>query len=114
MSNLEVPQQTVIGPFRYEICFDAEASFEDDFFGQAVFRARRIKLDPRQSKTEMPQTVLHEVLHCLGEAYEIPAWERHTYDSDRKATDKIDLMATALLRWIRDNPKVVEWMQKDD
>ena len=107
----EIPNAIVVGPYRYQISFDEDAAYDYGYFGTALNRSRRIKLDPRQSDTELPQTILHEVLHCLGSVYEIPVWESHTKDDHGK--DKIDLMATALLQWLRANQEVVDWLQRE-
>jgi hypothetical protein len=107
-----VPAELTVGPYRYSVSFDGEAAYDYSFWGVCLFRSKRIKLDPRQADTELPQTLLHEVIHALGGAYEITEWDRHKTDSDQKITDKIDLMASALLRFIRDNPAVVKWLQE--
>jgi hypothetical protein len=105
-----VPTQVVCGPYRYTVSFDGETCYDYNYSGVALFRSKRIKLDPRMSDTELPQTFLHEVLHALGNAFEIVAWERHTTDANQQITDKIDLMASALLQFLRANPLVVGWL----
>ena len=99
-----------VGPYQYGITFDGAASYAYAYSGVTLYRGRRINLDPRQSDTELPQTFLHEVLHALGNAYEVTAWDRHTTDSNQQVTDKIDLMASALLQWLRANPRAVQWL----
>ncbi|RJQ27034.1 hypothetical protein C4577_01810 [Candidatus Parcubacteria bacterium] len=108
----ETPKEFVCGPYRYTIDFDGEASYDYSYLGVCLNRSRRIKLDPRQSDTELPQTLLHEAIHALGGAYEIKEWRGHTTDAAGNVTDKIDLMASALLQFIRVNPKLVEWLSK--
>lgn len=103
------PKELIIGPYRYSISFDGEASYDYHYLGVCLFNSKRIKLDPRQADTEIPQTLLHEVIHALGSAYYIKEWDRHTTDSQHDITDKIDLMATALLTFIRNNPTVINW-----
>ncbi len=108
----KTPKEFRVGPFRYEVSFDGEASYDYNYMGVCLYRSRRIKLDPRQSDTELPQTLLHEAIHAIGNAFEIPAWDRHQTNDKGEVTDKIDLMASALLQFIRENPKVVAWLQK--
>lgn len=105
------PCFTEIGPFHYEIGFDADASYDYGFLGACLYRSKRIKLDPRQSDTHVPQTLLHEILHALGNAYEIDAWEKHVLNDKQQVTDKLDLMATAFLQWLKTNPEIVAWLQ---
>jgi hypothetical protein len=106
-----VPTSVLVGPYTYAISFDVDASYDYGYLGAALYRSRRIKLDPRQADTELPQTLLHEVIYALGNAYEIEAWDRHTTDDKQKITDKIDLMATAMLQFIRTNPDLVDWLR---
>jgi len=108
----KTPTSTEIGPFRYRIGFDADASYDYNYWGVCLYRSKRIKLDPRQSDTDVPQTFLHEVLHALGNAYEIDAWEKHITNDKQEVTDKLDLMATAFLQWLRANPQIVAWLQE--
>jgi hypothetical protein len=106
-----VPNELFVGPYRYGVSFDGEASYDYSYLGVCLQCSRRIKLDPRQADTELPQTLLHEALHALGQVYEIPAWGRHATDAEGRVTDKIDLMATALLAFLRGNPALVAWLQ---
>lgn len=106
------PESVIVGPYRYSISFDGEAAYDYHYLGVCLYRTRRLKLDPRQADTELPQTFLHEIIHALGDAYGIQEWDRHKTDSDGHVTDKIDLMATAMLSFIRDNPNAVKWMQE--
>ncbi len=105
------PECLYIGPYEYTVSFDGEASYDHDYLGVCLNRSRRIKLDPRQSDTELPQTLLHETLHAIGSVYGIDEWSRHKTDSDGKLTDKIDLMASSLLVFLRENKEVVEWLR---
>src|SRR6185312_16384419 len=106
-----VPRKILAGPFHYSVGFDSEAAYDYDYLGVCLIRSKRLKLEPRQADTELPQTLLHEVLHALGHAYEIPEWRGHKTDSDGRVTDKIDLMASALLTFIRQKPEVIKWLQ---
>lgn len=72
------PKEIQVGPYRYQVSFDGEAAHDYNYSGVTLYRSRRLKLDPRQSDTELPQTFLHEVLHAIGNAWEIDAWGRHT------------------------------------
>ena len=111
-AQANTPKELIVGPYRYEVSFDGEASYDYHYLGVCLFSSKRLKLDPRQSDTELPVTLLHEAIHALGGAYEIQEWDRHKTDNDGKITDKIDLMASALLTFIRQNPAVVKWLQE--
>ena len=108
------PTATQVGPYRYTISFDGEGAYDYGYNGVTLYRTRRMRLDPMVPDTALPQTMMHEVLHALGNAYEIRDWDRHTFDSNQNATDKIDLMATALLQWLRANPRTVEWLMRGE
>lgn len=105
-----VPTALSVGPYRYTVGFDGEASYDYNYLGVTLYMSKRIKLDPRQSDTELPQTFLHEAIHAIGRAYEIKDWDRHTFDEHQQVTDKIDLMASALLQFLRANREAVEWL----
>lgn len=106
------PKEFTAGPYKYTISFDGEAAYDYHYLGVCLYRSRRLKLDPRQGDTELPQTLLHEILHALGDAYEIEEWDRHKTDQTGKIIDKIDLMAKALLMFIRQNPDLIYWLEK--
>ena len=108
----QTPKELVAGPYRYGIGFDEEMAYDYKYLGVCLYASKRLKLDPRQADTELPQTLLHEALHALGHAYEIPEWCNHKTDNDGRITDKIDLMASALLTFIRQNPDLIRWLQE--
>ena len=107
----KTPDFLLAGPFEYGIEFNGEDAYEHDHMGCCSYRMKRIRLDPRQADTDLPQTLLHECLHALGNAYEIREWTEHKYE-DGKPIDKIDLMATALLTFIRENKSLIDWLQE--
>ena len=108
----KTPQSLKAGPYRYGISFDEEMAYDYKYLGVCLHASKRLKLDPRQSDTELPQTLLHEALHALGLAYEIPDWCGHKTDENGKITDKIDMMASALLTFLRENRELVTWLQE--
>jgi hypothetical protein len=107
-----MPTEVLIGPYRWSVGVDGEAAYDYSYLGVCLNRSKRIKLDPRQSDTEIPQTFIHEVLHAIGFAYEIEALDRHTLNDQRVITDKIDLMASGWLQFLRANPGVVRWLME--
>ena len=109
-----VPSEFHTGPYKYSVSFDGEAAYDYSYYGVALYRSKRIKLDPRQADTELPQTLLHEILHALGHAFEITEWDRHKTNDKQEVTDKIDLMASALLQFIRRNPNLIQWLQENE
>ena len=111
-AQANTPKDFTAGPYRYEISFDGEASYDYQYLGVCLTRSKRLKLDPRQADTELPQTLLHEIIHALGHAYEIIEWDRHKTDNEWRVIDKIDLMTSALLTFMRQNPAVVKWLQE--
>jgi hypothetical protein len=106
----KTPKDIIVGPYRYKIEFDRDAAWDYDFLGSCQFRSKKIKLEPQQADTNLPHTLLHEVLHALGDAFEIKEWSQHTTNEKQETTDKIDLMASALLQFIRANPDIVKWL----
>lgn len=109
-----LPTAVRIGPYRYAIGTDAEAAYDYSFFGVCLNNSRRIKLDPRQSDTELPQTLLHEVLHAIGSVHEIAELRAHKTDTNGHTTDQIDLMATAILTFLRSNPEITQYLMAQE
>lgn len=110
MANKQIPKTALVGPFQYRIEPDCEVCYAYDKMAMHFSRNRKIGLNPNQPNAELPQSVLHEILHALGSVYEIPQWAEH----NKKRTDKIDLMATALLKFMQDNPSLINWLVKGD
>lgn len=108
--NRELPNTLKVGVFEYKIEIDGQEAWEWNHAGRTHYRGRRITLSDRIPPTDQPQILLHEILHALGEAYEIPYWVEHE-EKDGKYTDKIDMMAKALLALLRDNPELPEYLK---
>ncbi len=103
------PQEAIVGPYQYGIDFDGDTAYDYQFLGVCLDRSRRLRLDPRQSDTEISQTLLHEIIHALGSVYRIDEWGKHKIEND-KVVDKIDLMAPALLMLLWSSPAIVRWL----
>ena len=112
--EIEATPKTVrAGVYQYEIGYDGQQSYDFGYMGVCLNRSRRIMLDPRQPDSQIRQTLMHEILHAVGDSFEIPAVGTHTTDSTtHQVNDKIDLLASALLMFLRDNPAVVAWLQR--
>ena len=114
MPNINIPPEIVVGPYKYSLEFDGQEAWEWNHSARTYYRSRRISFDDKLSPTEIPQTFMHEVLHTIGEAFEIKYWVNH--DKAREfpeGGDQIDLMATGLLMFLRANKEVVEWLIND-
>ena len=105
-----MPTKTKIGPYNWDIQEDTQMAYEFGFWGYTVNKSKTIKIDDRQSDTELPQTFLHEILHAIGLSYEITSFGVHTVE-EGNPTDDLDRIASALLMWIRDNPESVKYLQ---
>jgi hypothetical protein len=105
-----LPSVLKVAFFEYKIEVDGQEAWEWNHAGRTHYRSRRITLHDRLPPTEQPVTLLHEILHALGEAYEISYWTDHE-EKDGKQIDKIDMMAKALLLLIRENPQIVEYLR---
>lgn len=105
----KAPLSVDVGSFTYSISFNAEEAFEWSRFGTCHHQTRRIMLSPMQADTEIPHTLLHEILHAIGCVYEI-GWLRDHWDDEKPHKDKTDLLTTALLEVWRRNPEVREFL----
>ena len=111
-----IPTKTKIGPYNWTIEQDTQMAYDFGFWGFTLNKSKTIKIDDRQSDTELPQTFLHEDLHAIGSSYEISSFGSHTVDKDNNSlvTDDLDRIASALLMWIRDNPEAVKYLQSSE
>lgn len=104
------PDSVKVGPYIYKIELDTEDNYDYNFWGRTSFQRATIDLASHMPSTHIPHTLLHEILHALGNTYEIKYWEQHEKDDKGNHIDKIDMMATALLQFLRDNPEAVYYL----
>lgn len=111
---MSIPTSAKIGPFTYRVDVNGQEAWEWNHNGRVFYRTRRISLNDLQPETEFPATLLHEILHALGEAYEIRYWVDHEKAAKLpEGGDQIDLMAKALLLFLRENTEIVDWLRGD-
>lgn len=114
LSGNDIPQHLIIGPYKYQLEVNSEEAFDWDHNARTFYRSKRISFNDKLPHTEFPQTLLHEALHTLGEAFEIKYWVNHQRaEKFPEGGDQIDLMATAFLMFLRSNKEVVEWLMND-
>lgn len=114
-AHKNLPKSVHIGPYRYKVVFDDKDARECGYLGVHVARSKELRFDSSQAETELPQTFIHEILHAMGMTYGIEAWNHHTVANSENGqvnTDQIDLMATVILMFLRDNPEIVKWIMK--
>ena len=98
---MKIPKTVKIGPHTYEIKFEEKMSNNHDSLGLSVHEHGLIKLDPDMTQTQIEDTFLHEVLHCMNQQTEVFKGE----DKDAKE-DSVKRLAPLLLQFIKDNPEI--------
>lgn len=94
---MNIPSQIKVGARVYNIIeVDECAGIQSDTVGQTDFRAHRIKLLQLESRQEMEQSLLHEIMHAI-------AYDMGHIDHDER---EIELLANELHRLIVDNPEL--------
>lgn len=109
----DLPIESVkIGSHVYKITIDGEKSEEyGDNWGVAYFRSRTINLNDRMPSSQIKLTLFHEVLHAIGDYYDIPYFAYHEWAKEyARGGDKIDMMAKAILEFIQDNKDAIVWL----
>lgn len=97
---MTIPKTIKVGPHIYKI------SVEDDFAENhgALAQARHTKtaiiIDPAQSASQMYDSLLHEILHCINNQVEFAPKDRELEEQ------AVSRLAPMLLMLIEDNPEL--------
>ena len=107
-SNLHrlLPSKIKIGYADYKIEKRSSQFCErEDMFGDCDTKLSRIRYNIAQSRKELANTILHEILHALfhTEGITVPA---------RTEEFVVRNLANGLLGFIQDNPKFLNWLKR--
>ena len=105
MSLEGCPSQAEIGVMSLTI----EAFDDPDDFGRFDNRTDRLLICPNMKPGQTVDTLLHEILHAIGEAYGIPQLRGNS----KRTEDLIRQLAPALMMFKRDNPALDMWLLKE-
>jgi hypothetical protein len=103
----KLPFDTVrVGPYIYSIAHmdRHDEAVNSDNVGFTMKDDLFIKIHSGLEKTIEADTVLHEILHCIYHVYNIK-------DEDIEE-DTVRMVSTGLCILMRDNPKLMSWIQK--
>lgn len=81
-------------------------STEMTYIGRANYVHTNIKISIDSSNVIQQETVIHEILHCIANQMGLSRLQ----DDE----DMIDALSTGLLNVIRDNPKIIDYLQSND
>lgn len=102
------PLRIKVGPFQYSVKFTTkEALAEDGGVAQTDTEKRIIWLNPKRA--DLRADLMHELIHCAVNLTLYDGRLRTAYDGEEGNVDSIDV---AMLEIVRDNPKLVKWLQQ--
>ena len=100
---MKIPKKVKIGQFTYQVKFISDELRDDDghrLFGQSRHATKEIILDKNAGQTQVEETFIHEVIHCLDAVYKF---------SDKDISELIiERMGTSLHQFILQNKEVFE------
>lgn len=92
-----------IGAVEYKVELDPET----EYYGEFDQVDRTITINPKQSKLDQVDTLIHELLHAITYTYEmLPAAKSHEERLVR-------VYATSLTEILKDHPDILLWMHRN-
>lgn len=95
---MTIPASIKIGAQIYSVRFEKGLNHNHNAAGQSRHLKNEIILDPDQAQTQIEDTFLHEVLHCID-------WQQKIFSSDEDEA-QISRLTSLLLQVIKDNKEV--------
>jgi hypothetical protein len=104
------PKRITIGPHTYRVVVDRAAidrisAQSDRHVGQCCHETLVITVDPDLARSQMAETILHEVLH--GAFSLIGACDVLSYDQEESVVRRL---SPVLLEALRANERLVSWL----
>lgn len=106
-----IPTKMTVGIHDYEIVIDKDAlisaghkvDYKDALCGLTTSTGCRILVDHEMSHSQIQETILHEALHAM---YDLSG---ATFDLEDNTEERlVRALAPVLLRFLRDNPKLLQ------
>ncbi len=108
---MKLPRRIHVGPHIYSVVCDAAAMAAEcrdageDLVGRCSHRTLTIHIEPDQARSQMRDTLLHEVLHAVANMTALDGeW------GDEREEEVILRLAPALLDVLRRNPRLVAFL----
>ena len=101
---MKPPKRVTVGPHRYRVVVDDNAIVASSgASGRCDAEGLVISLNGGMAPTALADTLLHELVHaCVGPC-----------NLDEKVEERVALaLGPALLALIRDNPRLVRWIEQ--
>lgn len=102
----KTPPGTVkVGYVDYEVsAWDSKEAHIANRYGETDRLKRKIRIDTEHSPHQIGETLLHEILHCIFEMWDLPHMSR---DEEEKIVRRL---SNGLATVWRDNPDVFAWI----
>ena len=102
--KVKIPRKVNIGAYEYDVRYKKGMVKHSHSTGQCYTSDAKIWIDPDELKQVRDVTVMHEIIHCIGDVEMIQYGE-----------GEIDRLAHCLTRILRDNFKLeFDWSDIED
>lgn len=99
---MKLPETIKIGPHTYTVKYEKEFAGNHNALAQSRHKSLEIVVDPDQAATQLADTIIHEILHCINRQIE---FTEKGQDVEEKA---INALATMLLNVSRENKELMK------
>ena len=94
---MKIPKQIIIGPHIYKVTFEKGLDYNHNALGQSRHTKGQIVLEPEQSTTQLEDSFIHEMLHCID------AQVKFASTTKSVAEDSIRRLSPMLLQVLKEN-----------
>lgn len=94
---MKIPKTIIIGPHTYRITFEKGLDYNHNALGQSRHTKGEIILEPEQSPTQLEESFIHEVLHCIDSQVKFASTNKSV------AEDSIRRLSPMFLQVLKEN-----------
>lgn len=93
MHRIKIPKVIKLGIYPYKVTYQSNLKMDDGYAGVVNHRKLLIEIDPVQAKVHKDETLIHEVVHIIGNIHSIHLQED---DVDRIAQGMSEFLFNVL------------------
>lgn len=99
---MKLPDKIKIGPHVYTVKYEKGFAGNHNAIGQSRHTSLEIVIDPDQAASQLADTIIHEVLHCINRQI---GFTEKEHDAEEVS---INALATMLLSVSRENKELMK------